>query len=236
MKKNTNNYLKYNVRDYLESIVDIKDKKVLDFGCNHANFLPWDGDYTGYDIDKQVIEQNKINYPNCTWLHRDVYNWQYNHTGKDRHDWSMFSTYDIIFAFSVFTHTDFNEFRTTIRRQKRRLLNKNGNILATYISLNDDNNLYNILNHRKELFGDVTLLIKELRNLNNAVIAVERKSKELMVFKNIETIPKFTNETYFLSFYEDNFISEKMNADIVDNTHMFAGIMGSQKCLYYTRH
>ena len=61
MKKNTNSYLKYNVRDYLESIVDIKDKKVLDFGCNHANFLPWTGDYTGYDIDKQVIEQNKIN-------------------------------------------------------------------------------------------------------------------------------------------------------------------------------
>lgn len=228
-------YLKYNVRDYVESIVDLKGKKVLDFGCNHANFLPWDGDYTGYDINKEVIEQNKIDYPEHIWLDQDVYNWQYNHTGKDSHDWNMFSKYDIIFAFSVFTHTDLSEFKKTTKNLKCHL-NEGGDILATYISLNDAKNLHDVFSHRKELFGDIPSLIEELSGLNNAVVAVVMETKELMIFKNIETIPKFTNETYFLALYDDDFISETMNARIINNTNMFGGIMGSQKCLYFTHH
>lgn len=228
-------YLVYNVKEYVESIVDLKGKKVLDFGCNHANFLPWDGDYTGYDIDKKVIEQNKINYPNSIWLHRDVYNWQYNQTGVDRHDWNIFSTYDIIFAFSVFTHTDLNEFKKTITNLNNHLTTE-GNILATYISLNDTNNLYNIFNHRKDLFDDIPNLIKELEGLNNAVVAVMVESRQLMIFKNIESLPKFSNETYFLALYNDDFISRTLNGRVINNTHMFDGIMGSQKCLYFTHH
>lgn len=228
-------YLSYEVRRYVELIVDLKGKKVLDFGCNHANFLPWNGDYTGYDIDAQVIEQNKIDYPDCIWLQQDVYNWQYNHTGKDAHDWNMFSKYDIIFLFSVFTHTDLNEFKRTTKNLNNHL-NEGGSILASYISLNDTNNLYDIFNHRKELFADIPSLVKELSGLNSAVVAVVIETKELMVFKNIETIPKFTNETYFLALYDDDFISKTMDAKVIDNTHMFGGIMGSQKCLYFTRH
>jgi len=228
-------YLTYDVKEYAESIVDLKDKKVLDFGCNHANFLPWGGDYTGYDINKQVIEQNKIDYPDCVWLQQDVYNWQYNHTGRNTHDWNMFLKYDIIFAFSVFTHTDLKEFKITTKNFNRHL-NEGGNILATYVSLNDTINLHRIFNHRKELFDDIPRLVKELSGLNNAVVAVVMETKQLMVFKNIETIPKFTNETYFLALYDDDFISKTMNAKVINNTHMFGGIMGSQKCLYFTRH
>ena len=52
----------------------LKNKSVLDVGCGDLRF--WDGvkhtDYTGIDISKVIIEQNRVNKPNWFFICEDA--------------------------------------------------------------------------------------------------------------------------------------------------------------------
>jgi len=97
-------YFKYDVRKYFEQYTSFENKSVLDFGCNHGNFVRYRShhDYTGIDIDKNIIEKNKIQYPGCEWIHYDGYNHMYNPSGSEELD--LDREYDACVAFSVMTH------------------------------------------------------------------------------------------------------------------------------------
>jgi len=93
-----------------------KGRKLLDFGGNVGTFLVGAGDHVDHndywciDLNRDVIEQGRRTYPRAHFLHYDRYSSQYNPTGV-RHlqipDCGM--KFDIIMAFSVFTHTDRSE-------------------------------------------------------------------------------------------------------------------------------
>lgn len=93
-----------------------KGRKVLDFGGNVGTFLVGAGsrvdheDYWCIDLNKDVVEQGGRTYPRAHFIHYDRYSSQYNPNGV-RYlpvpDPGL--KFDIILAFSVFTHTDRSE-------------------------------------------------------------------------------------------------------------------------------
>jgi SAM-dependent methyltransferase len=93
-----------------------KGSKILDFGGNVGTFLRGAGsrveydDYWCLDLNQDVVEQGQRTYPRAHFVHYNRYSSQYNPNGI-RHlpipDCGM--KFDIILAFSVFTHIDRSE-------------------------------------------------------------------------------------------------------------------------------
>ena len=96
--------------------------KLLDFGGNRGNLLYFSNgkiaqhNYTSVDVSLESIEQGKEEFPDASFVYYDRWNSMYNHIGKD--NWNFPDIpykQDYIFSFSVFTHTDYNEFENTIK-------------------------------------------------------------------------------------------------------------------------
>lgn len=124
------NYFKYNVREYFEQYIDFSNKSVLDFGCNNGNFIRYNphSQYTGIDINKEIIDINKTKYPQYQWLYYNGYNYMYNKNGTEK--LQLKNQYDIVVAFSVITHMYESEMLEVIDNLK----NKCGKLLLSYYS------------------------------------------------------------------------------------------------------
>jgi hypothetical protein len=93
---------------------------VLDYGGNRGNLLYFSNNvinpylYTCIDVDPTVIEHGKIEFPNSNWIFFNKFNWCYNHNGIDLEYPNIDINQNYIWAYSVFTHTDFKEFKTAV--------------------------------------------------------------------------------------------------------------------------
>jgi len=99
-----------------------KDSKVLDFGGNVGTFLVGAGDnvnhnnYWCIDLNATVIEQGRRNFPRAHFFHYNRYNSQFNPLGiRDLEIPDCGVKFDIILAFSVFTHIDHVEMLGLVR-------------------------------------------------------------------------------------------------------------------------
>ncbi len=105
-----------------------KGRKLLDFGGNVGTFLVGAGsrvnhdDYWCLDLNQDVVEQGRRTYPRAHFVHYNRYSSQYNPNGV-RHlpvpDCGV--KFDIILAFSVFTHTDRSEMLELVGSLRRML-------------------------------------------------------------------------------------------------------------------
>lgn len=93
-----------------------KGSNILDFGGNVGGFLVGAGncvdheDYWCLDLNEGAIEQGRGNYPRAHFYHYDRYSSQYNPGGsRNLPVPDLGLEFDIILAFSVFTHTHRNE-------------------------------------------------------------------------------------------------------------------------------
>lgn len=138
------NYFKYNVREYFEQYIDFSNKSVLDFGCNNGNFIRYNphSQYTGIDINKEIIDTNKIKYPQYQWLYYNGYNYMYNKNGTEK--LQLENQYDIVVAFSVITHMHENEMLEVIKNLKK----KCGKLLLSYYSNTNKSAYENICRYR----------------------------------------------------------------------------------------
>lgn len=91
-------------------------RRILDFGGNVGTFLASAGDrimhqdYWCIDLNLDVVEQGRRTYPQAHFIHYNRYSSQYNPNGirfLPIPDCEV--KFDIILAFSVFTHTDRSE-------------------------------------------------------------------------------------------------------------------------------
>ena len=115
-----------------------KGRKILDFGGNVGTFLASAGervnheDYWCIDINPAVVEQGRLTYPRAHFVHFNRYSSQYNPYGK-RHqpipDCGV--KFDIILAFSVFTHVDRKEMVESVT-ELRRMLTPEGVLAFTF--------------------------------------------------------------------------------------------------------
>ena len=90
---------------------DIANKTVLDYGCGNGNLTTTIDPkfYTGFEVDAQAYAHCCKCYPQYNFVHQNLYNCVYNATGEKKLP-TLNKQYDIIFAYSVFTHTSYEYF------------------------------------------------------------------------------------------------------------------------------
>ena len=137
------NYLQPDARDLFKVFskdipfdIDWKNAKVLDFGCNVGNFLnsatPFikPENYTGIDLIKRAIDVAKENHTDSTFVHYDRWHQAYNPSGDKSITVpnTISEKFDVIIAYSVFTHTTMQQTRSYLDELKT-CLTENGVIL-----------------------------------------------------------------------------------------------------------
>jgi SAM-dependent methyltransferase len=115
-----------------------RGRKILDFGGNVGTFLAGAGDrvdhadYWCVDLNRAVVEQGRRAYPRAHFVHYDRYSSQYNPQGVRRLPVPDLGVkFDIILAFSVFTHVDRSEMVELVG-SLRRLLSPGGVLAFTF--------------------------------------------------------------------------------------------------------
>lgn len=124
-----------------------RGRKILDFGGNVGGLLAGagscinHGDYWCIDLNRTAIEIGKRRYPQAHFVHYDRYSSQFN-PGGARHlpipDCGL--KFDIILAFSVFTHAHLVEMRELIQQLENMLAPK-GVLAFTFCDARHDRSL-----------------------------------------------------------------------------------------------
>lgn len=124
-----------------------KGRKILDFGGNVGTFLASAGDqvdhedYWCIDINRAVIEQGSHTYPRAHFVHFNRYSPQYNPHGiRNLAIPNCGVRFDIILAFSVFTHVDAYEMVESVAAL-RRMLAPDGVLAFTFFEPKYDRSL-----------------------------------------------------------------------------------------------
>ena len=106
---------------FSEIFNDVPFSSVLDFGGNSGNLLHFSNgdiseqDYICIDPSVPAINSGANEFPQATFHHYDKYNYMYNHSGSTSAVLPTVPDIDIIWAYSVFSHTDLHELYTTVK-------------------------------------------------------------------------------------------------------------------------
>jgi SAM-dependent methyltransferase len=149
------------------------NKSILDYGCNNGNLLrtiPADLNhtYTGVDVQQSFITDLSAQYSDYTFVHMDKYHPSYNSTGSDSvtlQD-TVSGTYDIIFAYNVFTHCSY-EYTKTCLAEMRTLLNENGKIIFNLYSKENLIHISNLMENSRHTPDDYHTHFTSLDSFDN---------------------------------------------------------------------
>jgi len=126
---------------------DWRGKLVLDFGGNRGNIF-FDAeckieprDYYCVDVIKDAIDDGRRTFPDAHWAHYDRYNCSFNPDGVADLAIPDFGVpFDIILAYSVFTHTTLEEMHELVA-QLHAMLVPGGKLAFTFIDPHWEDNL-----------------------------------------------------------------------------------------------
>lgn len=118
--------------------IEWKNVSILDYGCNQGNYITSaknfidHNKYLGVDLIDSSITLAKQRYPNYNFQLYNKWHQAYNPTGnKGTKIYDIIDEkFDVIVAYSVFTHNTFNQMEEELTDLKR-LLNPGGIILFT---------------------------------------------------------------------------------------------------------
>jgi SAM-dependent methyltransferase len=127
---------------YFNKQLDYPDwtrQKVLDFGGNAGNLLLNEDctirpeNYYCVDVLREAIAEGRRKFPDAHWVHYNRYNCSFNPEGiEDLPLPEMGAEFDIILAYSVFTHTTREEMRDLVEQLRARLA-PGGRLAFTFI-------------------------------------------------------------------------------------------------------
>jgi len=108
--------------------LDWSSKVVLDFGGNEGNLLMDDNctirpeNYCCLDVIREALELGRQRFPQAQWVHYNRYNCSFNPEGKkDEPIPDLAQDFDVILAYSVFTHTTREEMHCLVEQLHGRL-------------------------------------------------------------------------------------------------------------------
>lgn len=143
---------------------DWHGKGVLDFGGNKGNLLRDPGcairheDYYCLDVISEAIEEGRKTFPDAHWFHYDRYNCSFNSDGvRNLPVPDLGVEFDFILAYSVFTHTTFEEMKELVAQLRQRLA-PGGTLAFTFIDPDWNGNLRGRLEKRNAADRVETLL------------------------------------------------------------------------------
>jgi SAM-dependent methyltransferase len=126
---------------------DWRGKRVLDFGGNKGNLLLDPAcvirhqNYYCLDLIAEAIAEGRKAFPDAHWFHYDRYNCSFNPEGvRDLRVPNLGVQFDFIVAYSVFTHTTFEEMKDLVG-QLQRCLSPGGKLAFTFIDPHWNGNL-----------------------------------------------------------------------------------------------
>ena len=185
------------------------NKKILDYGGNRGNLLYFSQgkikqeNYTCIDVEKEAIQQGKIEFPNAHFIHYNRFSPMYNKGNIDEPFPILEEKFDICFAYSVFTHTDFFTFQQTINY----LQNLSKKIILSFVS-NDNVKIKKwVFDKRYKDYGYCTGL-----NIDCDYFYLIDNDRILISELCYNEISK-----HFFSFYEISFLRKNFNCDIFVN-------------------
>lgn len=100
---------------FAEIFSDIDFKSVLDFGGNSGNLLHFSDDtiseesYICVDPSVVAITNGTQEFKKAQFYHYDKYNYMYNHNGSVTAELPNLPDVDVVWVYSVFSHTDLHE-------------------------------------------------------------------------------------------------------------------------------
>ena len=113
-----NNANRYHL--FKELMPNPNDMTVLDWGGNSGNLLRYSNGeisetlYTSVDVDLERLEIGKSAHPDADFIHYDRWSSAYNHSGSKEYNFpNVNKNQDLIYSFSIFTHTSYDEFIKT---------------------------------------------------------------------------------------------------------------------------
>ena len=172
---------------------------ILDWGGSKGNLLRssngkiFPTNYTSVDVDLEAITLGKKDYPEADWIYLDLYSPAYNPAGTA--SIQLPKKYDIIFSYSIFTHTSFEYFIETTDTLKT-YLTPNGKIYVSMISQDNKKSLNNFRNKRVLQYGSC-----------NDFIDNDNDSYFYLVDNKIEEDVPFSCG-HLLTFYNEIFLSK----------------------------
>jgi SAM-dependent methyltransferase len=149
---------------------DWSDKSVLDFGGNRGNILHDPNceirqpGYYCVDVIHEAIEEGRKLFPDAHWFHYDRYNCSFNPAGVRNLAIPDFATeFDIILAYSVFTHTTLEEMLDLVAQLETKLA-PGGRLAFTFIDPHWQENLKWRL-ERSKTHADLERALERSRNV-----------------------------------------------------------------------
>ena len=143
-------FVKASQFDYFDTQLDHPDwrgKRVLDFGGNTGNLLLHPSctirhqDYYCLDVISDAIDAGRATFPDAHFVHYDRYNCSFNPEGvRDLPVPDLGVEFDLILAYSVFTHTTFAETLALVGQLRQRLAPR-GTLAFTFIDPHWNENL-----------------------------------------------------------------------------------------------
>ncbi len=196
----------------VDIVNNIEEKNILDFGGNKGNLLHISNgkikqkNYTCIDVNLEAINKGKEDFPQATFLHWNKFNPVYNHSGnKNEPLLTIGKKFDIALAYSVITHTDWQEFKLYIEYLKQH----SNNVIVSFIDINNKEMKAFFYNKRCKDYGSCV----DFKNINNDYFyLIDNKT----IIKNTKIYKEKCN--HFINFHSKNFLlSQFKNTKIVDN-------------------
>jgi 2-polyprenyl-3-methyl-5-hydroxy-6-metoxy-1,4-benzoquinol methylase len=185
----------YDLYSCLKKYINFENKTILDFGGSFGNLIASSNgkisekNYTCVDVDSEALKEGYKNFPHAQWIWYNRYNTSYNPTGKDV--WPDLKKYDLIFSYSVFTHSSYEDLVETISYLKTRL-NKDGEIYISYASQDNISLINWLTSKRASEYGFFDKIVK-----NDTYVYI----KDNIVVNEIPSQSK-----YFFTLYNDSYL------------------------------
>ena len=191
--------------EYLKSATGIEDfsnMDILDWGGNHGNLIR-DGvevkSYTCVDIEEHGISLGKDSFPQHTWIHYNKLHPIYSPTDIDSEIDLPDDAYDLIFAYSVFTHDTLEVMMSELEMLKQKL-RRNGVLCASFI----DPNIASIFILKREAEYQKSINQLTFKDLSDYAYYINN----LTVTKEYDRSQKCA---HFLSIYNPGWLLDKLS-------------------------
>lgn len=197
---------RYDLYGKLKSTINFSNRKILDFGGSFGNLIEssngkiLSNNYTCIDVDNIALDEGRKNFPDANWIWYDRYNTMYNPDGIDI--WPKLDKYDLIFSYSVFSHSNYNDLISTIEYFKT-ILTDNGEIFISYPSQTHDKLVDWLTEKRTAQYGSCDKIVP---------------NSTYIYFRDNEIINTMPDKSeHFFTLYNDNFMKKLGEVVVIKN-------------------
>lgn len=205
---------------------NISDNKILDFGGSSGNLLYFSENeilpenYTCVDVVNEAVVQGASEFTEAEFIHYNKYNCMYNQKGTGNCQFPEINTdQDYIWAYSVFSHTDYEELKETLQWFMSFNYKK---IAVSILDIANLDMLQFFYNKRVKEYGTCDDILSFAESDSNVIYFFDNNITQTDV-----KISKKIDCKHFLTFYNTDWLIQELRKDkifanliTVDNSYV----------------